>query len=435
MKKTLFLAAIMVVLPALFGSCDIQDDPVMQERTSQKQEVANTQERHKGQQDEGQQNEENQAESFSLPETRLTLSEAEMQNIAPTNEFTIKFFRDNYASGSDMLLSPLGIQQTMAMVGNLVKDEEHFYEMLGFEGAKATEVNDYYKHLIENLSGQKFSKELKLANAMISDIRAKKYPDSFLDVMKNSYFADYMEIEAKSLHAQPVGSRPEDVWCREKTGGLINSAPKPIMEATTSLLNAICFNGEWQDKFDKDRTIQDRFYVKLSESVPMSFMRKTSTVPYYENQEFCSASLPFGDGTFTLSIILPKTTYDVTGLLEKFDSNMWETMRKGLVKEELNLGIPVFSTSYSYNMILDCKYKDGVEPFDALAQKATFLMNEDGASAAAVTQVFQATAAGPSENRTKDFYVNHPFVYTISEAGSGLILFIGAFCGGEGSLI
>ena len=91
--------------------------------------------------------------------------------------------------------------------------------------------------------------------------------------------------------------------------------------------------------------------------------------------------------------------------------------------------IPVFSTSYSKMQTLDFEFIDGIEPLELIAQNATFVMNEDGASAAAVTQVRIGFADLSSIVRKETFIADSPFIYTITESGSGLILFIGVYSG------
>ncbi|MBR1927030.1 MAG: hypothetical protein IJ840_04680 [Bacteroidales bacterium] len=367
-----------------------------------------------------------------LPPTRLALSEAELEMISPSNDFTFDFFREYHKGDTDMLLSPLGFQLTWAMVGNIVEDEKALCELLGFEGESINGVNTYFKHLIEALSGEKCSKEFKLANALMADVLAPKYPRSFLDVLKSDYFLDYQEIEAKPLSEQPRGSRPEDVWCKDKTDGMISEAPFAILETQASLFSALCFNGKWQDKFDKELTRPSDFHVGEGEASSLPFMHKKSKVGYYQDDNLSAISLPFGDGTYNLTILLPKTRFNVGGVLEKMDSEAWDTMREGFVYKNVAMAIPIFSTTYSQKVFFDFKFKDDINPFIAIGQNAVFKMDEDGASAAATTQAITPTAAGPSGEEVVEFVADSPFLYTISEAGSGLVLFIGQFSGKEG---
>ena len=363
--------------------------------------------------------------------TRLDLSEVELRNIAPSNDFAFSFFKDLYKSDTDILISPLGFQMTLAMLGNGVEDEKTISDVIGFDGG-IKETNTYFKHLIASLSSEVFSKELSLGNALMIDSRAAKYPEPFLDELKSSYSLDYIEIEAKSLLEQPQGKRPEDIWCQEKTGGLLNKAPFPVEEYQSSLLNFFLFKGEWQDKFDKALTKTSSFYTSPEEFVHTPFMNKQGQIKFYGCDDYRAVSLPFGDGTFTLSIILPKVSFNVSGVLDKLDSESWDKMRNGLKKKEVKLSLPVFSTSYSKRFNMDYVFKKGIPPLNLLGQDALFFMNEDGASAAAVTQASIPISPGPSGAQGIEYFIaESPFIYTISEQGSGLILFIGTYSGAD----
>ena len=122
-------------------------------------------------------------------------------------------------------------------------------------------------------------------------------------------------------------------------------------------------------------------------------------------------------------------------------------MRASLVSKELHLGIPKFNAEFTHNNLfglLDEKFvkdyfsqvdKNLSEDFDntiwfnMLAQKSLFRMDEDGATAAAVTQFGYYTSPGGDPDPIEVFNADHPFVYAISEAGSGLVLFMGTYSG------
>ena len=216
MKKSILLITAMIGLPLFFVSCEKNepiDDPAIET--------------------------EGLVETVGLPETRLSLTEAEMGNIARSNDFSIDFFREDY-DGKDKLLSPLGFQISLAMVGNLVDNYEDVAKFIGFgTNENKGHVNEYFKHLIEALTGEKCNKELRLANALMSDMKLEKFPESFLEVLPESYFADILKIEAKSLQDQPAGLRPEDIWCQNNTAGMINKAKKRSIPQLIDLANKI----------------------------------------------------------------------------------------------------------------------------------------------------------------------------------------------------
>jgi serpin B len=66
-----------------------------------------------------------------------------------------------------------------------------------------------------------------------------------------------------------------------------------------------------------------------------------------------------------------------------------------------------------------------------MRQKAKIKVNEEGSEAAAVTVagMDMCADAGPTVYPKATFHANRPFVYVISEASSGVILFVGKFTG------
>ena len=159
-----------------------------------------------------------------LPETRLSLSQEQMENIAPGNDFTFRFFKNVYNSPltydvDNMILSPLSVQFVCGMLGNLIDDRTELCKMLGFKGNDIGEVNNYFKTLICDIVKVNDASTLCLANALMKDTRAAAFPADFIDVLKSDYSADYLEFEAQSLDDLPVGKRPEDLWVKKRLWG------------------------------------------------------------------------------------------------------------------------------------------------------------------------------------------------------------------------
>lgn len=395
-----------------------------------------------------------------LPETRLSLNEEQMKNITPGNDFTFRFFEKVYdhsvfeTPGSEvsydvenMFLSPLSVQFVCGMLGNLMDDQTSLSKMLGFKGEGIERVNEYFKTLTEDLVKEKSGSSLNLANAIMRDVKAPGFPEEFIDCMKKFYYSDYLEFEAKSLDELPVRERPEDLWVKEKTSGLMDSAPLPVLPEGYSLLNALCFKADWVDKFDPSNTAMSPFSNAKGVVGMVPMMRKTNKYPYFKNDDFRAVSIPMGEGAYYLTVILPSQDKPVKEVIKSLDSGTWNKMRASLVSKELHLGIPKFNAEFTHNNLfglLDEEFvkdyfsqvdKNLSEDFDntiwfnMLAQKSLFKMDEDGATAAAVTQFGYYTSPGGDSDPIEVFNADHSFVYAISEAGSGLVLFLGTYSG------
>lgn len=385
--------------------------------------------------------------SVTLPETRLSLTEEQMRNVSPGNEFSFRLFKTVHDKAeSGIVLSPLSVEFVLGMVCNYVDCGEELCQMLGLEGKDIGVVNNYFQTLIGDLTGGDAA-GLKLADAVMRDTRGFSFKDELIGTLKNYYNAEYQIFEALPLDKLPVGERPEDLWVKEKTDGMIDSAPWPILPTEASIFNAICFKGEWVHKFLEEATGDHEFVKDDKTVVPVKMMWQTCDSTFiYKGQGFTSISLPMSDGAYLLSILLPDEGKDLNAVLSGLNSESWEELRHGLSYKKVSMGIPKFKAKYSekelFNL-LDENFRKAfseknlrmaeIDPetyiVNGIAQKTAFEIDENGAKAAAVTQARMVGSSRPAHEQIEVFVADHPFVYTISETGSGMILFIGTFEG------
>lgn len=154
-------------------------------------------------------------------------------------------------------------------------------------------------------------------------------------------------------------------------------------------------------------------------------------------------SLPYGNGAFQMSVILPPEDMPFAEAVGSMDDRRWNVLNNGLTTCNVNLKMPEFKFEYSSDMGEVLKALGMTDAFSGSAdfsgisdaplcigsviQKAFIEVNTKGTEAAAVTVVtMMLSAAEPlQEPKNVDFIADRPFLFVISEQSTGTILFIG----------
>ena len=396
-----------------------------------------------------------------LPEqVPIKLTQAQKVFANDNNGFILNFLKtvnDIDQSGKSFIYSPLSIVYVLSMVNDAAtgETERELEQTLGFHEGGIQAVNEYCQKLIEGLPKADNGVTLNIANAIFVN---KEY------TLKSLFQQDmqtYYDAKAEVLDfSSPLTLDHINRWCKEKTKDMIPTILDNVdPDMMSYLLNAIYFKAGWTSKFDPKNTQEEAFTTK-SGTTNLPLMHQNVLINYLKNNTYAAVEIPYGNGMWKLTVMLPeegKTTDDVISLLSQ-KGLYTKTSSTGegelLTPYEVDLKLPRFETSSDTNE-LDIKdglvglmQKMGIKlAFDSnlaeipnmceypvfismMRQKAKIKVNEEGAEAAAVTVGgMNATSIGPIEYPKATFYANHPFVYVISEASSGVILFVGKFTG------
>jgi serpin B len=216
--------------------------------------------------------------------------------------------------------------------------------------------------------------------------------------------------------------------------------PKIVNEETFSrdaaslLLNALYFKGAWANKFQKEYTRDEPF--NGGAEVPM--MSKNEELGYMDNGLYQALKLPYGNGAYQMTVILPHEGKTIGDVLDQMDGKNWQPVfsdydvdlklprfkietKLSLAQIMKDLGMPT-----AFSMDAEFPYFGNRGVFiDDMFQKAVIDLDEEGTTAAAITGIDVYT--GRPEPAT--FYANRPFIYIISEQSTGVILFMGQYMG------
>ena len=371
---------------------------------------------------------------------RVPLTRAEEAFVQAGNDFAWRLTRKVWAQvqgGKGIILSPLSVQYALGMLGNGAGPDvaARLAAVLGYEGTSA--INAFCAKLIECLPAVDTSVTLALANGVLVKDGYPLKP-AFRSAVETSYGA--LVHSMPFTDAAAVMKYVND-WCNRHTYGRIPEVLKEVdAQAFLYLMNAIYFNGKWSEPFEKADTRNEDFRTPSKGTVKVGMMHKTLEALYAENEGCQSLRIPYGNGRYAFNVYLPKGNGSPAALLDDPATGL---PRPAEICRVI-LSIPGFKTDYEIELkTLLAGMGLPLGPYDELVEnasapeiskvihKATITVDESGSEAAAVTVVeMRETAVAPGAGpRTVTFTADHPFLYTITEATSGVILFTGVYTG------
>ena len=375
----------------------------------------------------------------------IPLTKVQQQIGYNANSFTFDFLEAacaKEAEGTNLFLSPFSIQMALAKTaaGAAGDTQQEMYSALGFDNFTGEDVSGFYRTLIPALQGVDNTTAFEIANSFWSkDCIVIK--DDYKNDIRGSFFAEVRTLpgDVKTATNQING------WCNDKTHGMIPKIVDEVPESTVvALMNAIYFKGIWEDPFDKDMNTQDKFTCRDGNKVTTTFMHNTFDNARVYNDEYVEAmSVPYGNGAFAMTIVVPRTGVTPEKVLAGLDADTWADYRNGGKTYHTYFSMPKFEEEYAAEKLcIDILQEMGMKKaftsaadfsamsntplcIDEIRHKAKIKVDEEGTEAAAVTYIgMRETSVGPGGNIFY-FKADRPFVYFISERSTGAILCAG----------
>lgn len=428
MKKNLFKAAVCcMAMLAMAASCS-SDNDVESDDIIEGDYVVNT----------------------AYPEKVIKLNAEQRGMVEASNDFAFNFFRQVNADQGEKscFCSPLSLSYMLGMLitGADGETRQQMLDVLGFNTDDPLQVNIYCANLLKNAPLIDPKVTLSIANSIyVNSAKGTITPD-FDQQMKQYYDAD---VEALNFTSPDVLGRING-WASEKTNGMIPSILDEVDPSCVMyLLNAIFFKADWTTKFESKYTKKAEFIDEKGDKEKLPMMHQKMRMYYGEATDYTAISLPYGEGAFSMTILLPREGRSVGDVI---DGLKGRALTENEMKVcDVDVKIPRFSTFTDLNLIELMKRLGMVRAFDSflaefpwmvnegglyvslMKQKARIEVDEEGSKAAAVTIVggnyVTSLPDKPVEYEKHDFHANRPFVYVISERGSNVVFFVGKFSG------
>ena len=373
----------------------------------------------------------------------IPLTADEWQLVKSNNDFAFNLFRTARTEKSQ-ILSPLSITYALGMLNNGASGEtlKQINTVLGFGDAGAEGINAFCRKMLTEAPDLDEQTKVMIANTIyVNEGLGYVLKDEFVNKVKQYYDA---EPESRDF----ADGKTLDVinqWASDHTEGMIKKILKKNQfdESKVSyLLNALYFKGTWTLKFDESKTEYEEFNDELF-LLPM--MHQEEDFYYTDNDEYQALTLPYGNGAYQMTILLPREGKTVNEVLQGLTAEKWQQSYQRMDMATVDVKLPRFESMTDIDLkevMAKLGMPDAFDPILAdfpdfcnaqvyislMKQVAKIKVNEEGTEASAVT-VIGVDEKSASEPRHVNFHANRPFLYVISERSTGSIFFIGQFMG------
>jgi len=370
----------------------------------------------------------------------IALTVAQKALVQTNNQFAFTLFNKacNLEATNNLFISPFSVSLALSMTLNGANGSTKtgMINTLGFGSETTSTINDYNKLLSNQLQSLDELVTFNIANSIWYRNTFTVNP-TFLTTNHTYYNAEVSALDFSS----PSAVTTINNWVSAKTN---NAIPTIIDNIPTNnvmyLINALYFKGSWRNQFDASKTSDQNFYKEDQTVVKCKMMTQEITFPCYGNDIYNTIEMPYGQGNFVMTILLPNSGKSTSDVIAAFNANNWKTINDRLAATKVQMNMPRFKMSYeaTLNGLLSSMgmadaFNSTLADFTGInsggglyisevKHKTMVDVNEEGTVAAAVTSVaitMQAVQLPAVIN------VNKPFLFMISEKSTGAILFTG----------
>lgn len=358
-------------------------------------------------------------------------------------DFAVKLFKENVSeSDGNVMISPLSVMLALSMTANgaVGETKEEIEKVLG-KGIPIETLNEYLKGYVESLPSDKKYK-LSVANSIwfIDDENKLRVKEDFLQKNAGYYNA---QIYKAGFDADTL--KDINVWVKSNTDGKIEKIIDRInSDAVMYLINAIAFEGEWNEKYEKDDISDGTFTtkngdekkIKMMASKEMKYIKTTNAQGFIKN---------YKDGKYSFAALLPNQ--DI-GIYDYVNDLKYDELLEKVNNPEITMVrayTPKFSCEYDVSlkeilgkMGISAAFDGGRADFSAMGEvlsgynlcigdvihRTYISVDESGTKAGAATLVEMKNESAEL-TEVKTVKLDRPFVYMIMDNSTGLPIFMG----------
>lgn len=358
------------------------------------------------------------------------------RTVTGNSQFALDLYDVLDDKDGNLFFSPYSISTALSMTyeGARANTAEQMQDVFHFD-TDADARHSSNAALYNSINAPRKEYKLSTANALFAE-QDFTFLDEFMAAANDYYGA---RIQNSDFKGNADGERKRiNRWVEDQTNNKIKDLiPAGLLNPLTRLVlvNAIYFNGDWEQEFDKKDTSKQDFRTPSGKtSVDMMSIRGES-FRYVDIDNVQILEMPYKDDELSMVVMLPESD------LSEIDEIRWDAWRKELKLQEVDVWFPRFKMETEFNLndalagmgmtdafssAADFSGMTGRKDLfiSAVIHKAFVEVDEKGTEAAAATAVLMGElAAAPS--MPKVFRADHPFIFMIVHRETGSILFMG----------
>ena len=360
---------------------------------------------------------------------------------AAISDFAVRLFQSGMEEGKNTLVSPLSVLCALAMTANGAEGETlaQMEETLGLD---VDTLNGWLHTYLQTLP-QSEKTTLNLANSIW-----------FKQDEKFAIEQDFLQTNADYYGAALYGAPFDDTtlrdingWVEEHTAGRIPGIlPELDPEAVMVLVNALAFDGEW-DEIYNERQVRESVFTTEHGKIKEVDMMHNSEYAYLEDENATGFLKYYEGGQYAFAALLPDEGVTVAEYAASLTGEgLWRTLLS-VSREKVITAIPKFETETTLELSDALKSMGMPKAFDDVlaelygignyageslyiskVQHKTFIkVDEKGTEAGAATAVeVNPTESAPPKEEPKTVILDRPFLYLLIDCHTNTPFFIGS---------
>lgn len=316
--------------------------------------------------------------------------------------------------------------------GNCAQELSHILNYSNFN-----KLGEYSKQITNTLPYLDHQAILNFSNSLwINKNTTTNVSSDFIKEVDKYYNADIFIENFEDFNTIKMANN----WISNKTNGLISNhfEESDFDRTNMALVNTMYFKASWATSFDKNLTKAEAFTMSSGQKKNVSMMNKYSyKTNYYSKKGIQAATLPFGNGNFLMTFVLPPEGSNIRDVIKTID---YVEILKNTETQTLLISLPKFEIKNKLNLHETFKKLGTSEIFtfqpwpkltgkdninfkvDKILQSNSISIDENGGEVASSSV---STIVGASDPTPTQFKANRPFLYILWQKSCMLPLLIG----------